>query len=122
MLHPGLKPKHVERDAFKAELRQIEGQPADAEITQKDSLTIQKGIRKDLVSQVQLTKSAIVFVALTKNKSLPISALMEEADEANRSRFRNNILNPLIEIQLADSEKLVRLCLANTITLSLLDF
>jgi hypothetical protein len=57
-----------------------------------------------------------------KNKSLPISALMEEADEANRSRFRNNILNPLIEIQLADSEKLVRLCLANTITLSLLDF
>ena len=51
-----------------------------------------------------------------KNKSLPISALMEETDEANRSRFRNNILNPLIEIQLADSEKLVRLCLANTIT------
>jgi len=122
LLHPGLKPKHVECDAFKAELRQIEGQPADAEITQKDSLTIQKGIRKDLVSQVQLTKSAIVLIALIKNKSLPISALMEEADEANRSRFRNNILNPLIEIQLADSEKLVRLCLANTITLSLLDF
>ena len=23
--HPGLKPKHVERDAFKAELRHVEG-------------------------------------------------------------------------------------------------
>ena len=37
-----------------------------------------------------------------KNTSLPISALMVETGEANRSRFRNNILNPLIEAQLVE--------------------
>ena len=54
------------------------------------------------MSQVQLTKSAIVLVALMKNTSLPISVLMEGAGETNRSRFRNNILNPLIETQLVE--------------------
>ena len=91
-------------------------EPADVGIIQKDSVAIQKSIQKDLVSQVcpklsqvcpklsqaQLTKSAIVIVVLMENLSLPISALMEEAGEANRSRFRNNILNPLIEAQLVE--------------------
>jgi ATP-dependent DNA helicase RecG len=36
------------------------------------------------------------------NTSLAISALMEKAGETNRSRFRNNILNPLIEVQLVE--------------------
>ena len=54
------------------------------------------------MSQVQLTKSAIVLIALMTNTSLPISALMVEAGETNRSRFRNNILNPLIETQLVE--------------------
>ena len=91
--------------AFSAIVRE----PVDAEIIQKDSVAIQKGIQKDMVSQVcpklsqaQLTKSAIVLVALMENTSLPISALMEDAGEANRSRFRNNILNPLIEAQLVE--------------------
>ena len=39
---------------------------------------------------------------LLKNTSLPISVLMKEAGEANRSRFRNNILNPLIEANLVE--------------------
>lgn len=74
------------------------------------------GIQKDMVSQVcpklsqvcsklsqvQLTKSAIVLIDLMMNTSLPISALMEKAGETNRSRFRNNILNPLIEVQLVE--------------------
>ena len=84
--------------AFSAIVRE----PADVEIIKKDSEIMQKGIRLEMVSQVcpklsqvQLAKSAIVLVALMKNTSLPISALMEVVGEANRSRFRNNILNPL---------------------------
>lgn len=54
------------------------------------------------MSQVQLNKSAIVLVALMEKPSLPITLLMEKDGEANRSRFRNNILNPLIEAQLVE--------------------
>ena len=54
------------------------------------------------LSQAQLHKSAIVLIALAKNVTLPISALMVEAGEANRSRFRNNILNQLIDAQLVE--------------------
>ena len=87
-----------------------------AETMQKDSDIIQKSIQKVEVSQVcpklsqvcpklsqaQLTKSSIALIALSKSPSLPISTLMEEAGEANRSRFRTNILNPLIELQLVE--------------------
>lgn len=72
-------------------------------------MSIKEGIQGVMVSQVvpsmsqvQLVKSAIVLIALMKNTSLPISVLMEEAGETNRSRFRNNILNPLIETQLVE--------------------
>ena len=54
------------------------------------------------LSQVQLKKSAIALIALSESTSLPISALMEKAGEANRSRFRTNILSPLIESRLVE--------------------
>jgi ATP-dependent DNA helicase RecG len=54
------------------------------------------------LSQVQLKKSAIALIALSESTSLPISALMEKAGEANRSRFRTNILRPLIESRLVE--------------------
>jgi ATP-dependent DNA helicase RecG len=54
------------------------------------------------MSQVQLSKSAIVLISLEKNVTLPISALMEEVGDTNRSRFRNNILNQLIKAQLVE--------------------
>ena len=98
--------------AFSAIVRE----PVGAENIQKIPETMQEGTKKDLVSQVcpklsqvvpsmsqvQLTKSAIVLIALMTNTSLPISALMVEAGETNRSRFRTNILNPLIETQLVE--------------------
>ena len=102
--------------AFSAIVRE----PRDTESIQKDSetmqKTMQKDIKKDLVSQVcpklsqvcpklsqiQLIKSATVLVVLMNNTSMPISALMEEAGESNRSRFRNNILSPLIVTQLVE--------------------
>jgi ATP-dependent DNA helicase RecG len=91
-------------------------EPADVEIPQKDYVAIQKGIQKDMVSQVcpklsqvcpklsqaKLSKSAIILIALAKNASLPITVMMDEVGEANRSRFRNNILNQLIEAQLVE--------------------
>ena len=54
------------------------------------------------MSQAQLTKSAIALIALSESTTLPISALMEKAGEANRSRFRTNILSPLIGSQLVE--------------------
>lgn len=98
--------------AFSAIVREPEG----TESIQKDSDTMREEIQNDLMSQVcpklsqvcpklsqiQLTKSAIVLIALMKNTSLPISVLMEKAGEKNRSRFRNNILNPLIETQMVE--------------------
>ena len=42
-------------------------------------------------------KTSIALIALSESPSLPISVLMEKAGEANRSRFRTNILSPLIE-------------------------
>lgn len=54
------------------------------------------------MSQAQLNKSATILVALMRQSSLVITALMEESGETNRSRFRNNILNPLIETQLVE--------------------
>ena len=84
-------------------------EPEAAEAIQKNPGTMQNNVVSQVcpklsqvvpsMSQVQLTKSAIVLVALMKNTSLPISVLMEGAGETNRSRFRNNILNPLIETQ-----------------------
>ena len=76
---------------------------------QKVPDTMQKNMQKDDLSQVcpklsqaQLTKSSIALIALSKSSSLPISTLMEEAGETNRSRFRTNILSPLIELQLVE--------------------
>ena len=90
---------------------------------QKDPDTMQKTIQKDAktiqkvelsqvcpklsqvcpkLSQAQLTKSSIALIALSESLSLPISALMEKAGEANRSRFRTNILSPLIELRLVE--------------------
>jgi predicted transcriptional regulator len=54
------------------------------------------------LSQAKLSKSAIILIALAKNASLPITVMMDEVGEANRSRFRNNILNQLIEAQLVE--------------------
>ena len=98
-------------------------EPEAEETMQKDPDTMQKNMQKDAmsiqkveVSQVcpklsqvcpklslaQLTKSSIALIALSKSPSLPISTLMEEAGETNRSRFRTNILSPLIELQLVE--------------------
>ena len=54
------------------------------------------------LSQVQLKKSAIALIALSESTSLPITTLMEKAGEANRSRFRTNILSPLIGLRLVE--------------------
>ena len=67
---------------------------------QKDVKTVQKVELSQVcpkLSQAQLTKSSIGLIALSESPSLPISVLMEKAGEANRSRFRTNILSPLIE-------------------------
>ena len=91
-------------------------EPEAAESMQKVPDTMQKNMQKDDLSQVcpklsqvcpklsqaQLTKSSIALIALSKSSSLPISTLMEEAGETNRSRFRTNILSPLIELQLVE--------------------
>jgi hypothetical protein len=82
-------------------------EPEAAENMQKDAKTGQKVELSQVcpklsqvcpkLSQAQLTKSSIALIALSESPSLPISALMEKAGEANRSRFRTNILSPLIE-------------------------
>ena len=96
--------------AFSAIVRE----PVD--IVQKETDIMPKGKQEALVSQVcpklsqvcpklsqvQLSKSAIALIALVKNATLPISVLMEEVGETNRSRFRNNILNQLIKAQLVE--------------------
>jgi hypothetical protein len=67
---------------------------------QKDAKTVQKVELSQVcpkLSQAQLTKSSIALIALSESPSLPISVLMEKAGEANRSRFRTNILSLLIE-------------------------
>ena len=98
--------------AFSAIVRE----PVKTEPTQRGIETVQKGEKEAMVSQVcpklsqvcpklsqaKLIKSAIVLIALAKSATLPISALMVEVGEANRSRFRNNILNQLIEAQLVE--------------------
>ena len=47
--HPGLKPKHVERDAFKAELRHVEGRG--------DFWLLFQQSKPHVVAHVQLPKS-----------------------------------------------------------------
>ena len=54
------------------------------------------------LSQAHLTKAATILFTLIRESSLAITALMDEARETNRSRFRNNILNPLIEAQMVE--------------------
>ena len=51
--HPGLKPKHVERDAFKAELRHVEGRG--------DFWLLFQQSKPHLVAHVQLPKSEAEF-------------------------------------------------------------
>ena len=51
--HPGLKPKHVERDAFRAELKHIPGQC--------DFWLLYQQSKPHLVAHVQLPKSAADF-------------------------------------------------------------
>ena len=87
-------------------------EPEAVETIQKDAKTGQKVELSQVcpklsqvcpkLSQVQLTKSSIALIALSESPSLPISALMEKAGEANRSRFRTNILSPLIESLLVE--------------------
>ena len=80
-------------------------EPEAAENMQKVAKTGQKVELSQVcpkLSQVQLTKSSIALIALSESPSLPISALMEKAGEANRSRFRTNILSPLIESLLVE--------------------
>jgi hypothetical protein len=82
-------------------------EPEATETIQKDVKTVQKVELSQVcpklsqacpkLSQAQLTKSSIALIALSESPSLPISVLMEKAGEANRSRFRTNILSPLIE-------------------------
>ena len=51
--HPGLKPKHVERDAFKAELRHVEGSG--------DYWLLFQQSKPHVVAHVQLPKSEAEF-------------------------------------------------------------
>ena len=51
--HPGLKPKHVERDAFKAELRHVEGRG--------DFWLLFQQSKPHVVAHVQLPKSEAEF-------------------------------------------------------------
>ena len=51
--HPGLKPKHVERDAFKAELRHVEGSG--------DFWLLFQQSKPHVVAHVQLPKSEAEF-------------------------------------------------------------
>ncbi len=85
--------------------RVIVREPEAAENMQKDAKTGQKVELSQVcpkLSQVQLTKSSIALIALSESPSFPISALMEKAGEANRSKFRTNILSPLIESLLVE--------------------
>ena len=51
--HPGLKPKHVDRDAFKAELRHVEGHG--------DYWLLHQQAKPHVVAHVQLPKSEAEF-------------------------------------------------------------
>ncbi|MBR6841896.1 MAG: hypothetical protein IKM77_06320 [Prevotella sp.] len=51
--HPGLKPKHVERDAFKAELKQVEGHG--------DYWLLYQQSKPHVVAHVQLPKTEEEF-------------------------------------------------------------
>ena len=52
--HPGLKPEHVERDAFKAELRHVEGRG--------DFWLLFQQSKPHVVAHVQLPKSEAEFM------------------------------------------------------------
>lgn len=91
-------------------------EPEEVETIQNGSEAVQDSQNKEFLSQVcpklsqvcpklsqvQLTKSAEVLIALMDKQSLPITVLMEKVGETNRSRFRNNFLNPLIEALLVE--------------------
>ena len=49
------------------------------------------------MTETQLNKAAIVVLALCESEELPMSILMQFAGESNRSRFRQNIMTPLIQ-------------------------
>lgn len=49
------------------------------------------------MTETQLNKAAKVILALCEREELPMQVLMQIAGESNRSRFRQNIMTPLIQ-------------------------
>ena len=49
------------------------------------------------MTETQLNKATKVIMALYEREELPMQALMQYAGESNRSRFRQNIMSPLIQ-------------------------
>lgn len=49
------------------------------------------------MTETQLNKATKVIMALYEREELPMQALMQYAGESNRSRFRQNIMTPLIQ-------------------------
>lgn len=49
------------------------------------------------MTETQLNKATKVILALCEKKELPMQVLMQVAGESNRSRFRQNIMTPLIQ-------------------------
>ena len=49
------------------------------------------------MTETQLNKAAKVILALGEREELPMSVLMQIAGDSNRSRFRQNIMTPLIQ-------------------------
>ena len=49
------------------------------------------------MTETQLNKASKVILALCEREELPMQVLMQFAGESNRSRFRQNILTPLIQ-------------------------
>lgn len=49
------------------------------------------------MTETQLNKATKVILALNEREELPMQVLMQFAGESNRSRFRQNIMSPLIQ-------------------------
>lgn len=49
------------------------------------------------MTETQLNKATKVILALCETEELPMQVLMQFAGESNRSRFRQNIMTPLIQ-------------------------
>ena len=78
--HPGLKPEHVERDAFKAELRHVEGRG--------DFWLLFQQSKPHVVAHVQLPKSEAEFdqilgFCLTSRAICPSSASLQATTPKN---------------------------------------